>query len=73
MYEETEGFGAYVAELFATATHEAHIEAMKTMGYVVIARSGYIIKLYPDNSYDIIKKINGSATRCGRSTHNALV
>lgn len=55
--EEDDGWGEYISKLFAEATYAAHLRAMETMGYVIIARDGYLIKLYPDDIYETLKKL----------------
>jgi len=59
MNEEDKNFAQIISQLAKEATHEAYEKARKVMGEkgIVLARDGNIIRLYPDDSFDIIKKL----------------
>lgn len=47
----------YIYGNMIKAVKEAYDQAMETAGYVLVAKYGYLIKLYRDDSFEIIKKI----------------
>lgn len=55
--EEDAGWGEYISKIISDGTHEAYNQAMETMGHVVIARDGYVIKVFADGKEEIIQKI----------------
>lgn len=49
-----------LSKLAAEATAKAASEAMKIMGYNVIALDGWIVKIFPDGRIEKIKEISKS-------------
>lgn len=39
------------------AFRRAHRQAIETVGYNIVSRDGYLIRLYADGHHDIIKKL----------------
>lgn len=55
--EEDKGFSDQISKIFADATYEAYLEAMRTVGYVTICRDRHIVTVYSDGREKVIKKI----------------